>query len=55
MSIFVVTTNRGKFLEIASVLRKYGIEAVQKAIDVNEIGYTNIHMLAQGLLRDASE
>ena len=38
MNIYVATTNRYKFLEIADILEKYGIETVQKPVDVIEHG-----------------
>ncbi|MBI4163294.1 MAG: hypothetical protein HY512_00410 [Candidatus Aenigmarchaeota archaeon] len=40
MQISVVTTNRGKFLEIEDILGKFGIQAIQEPIEINEEGNT---------------
>jgi len=40
MRVFIVTSNRAKYLEIADILDKHGIEAVHKRMELLEYGDT---------------
>ena len=40
MQISVVTSNKGKFLEIKEILEKFGVQAIQEQIETKEEGNT---------------
>lgn len=46
MKLFFVTGNKGKFESINNVLKKYGIELIQKSLDIKEIRSDNIEEIA---------
>lgn len=53
--LYFVTTNKGKFEIIKSVLQQYGIELQQKPVELNELESDRLKEVALGKARQAFE